>query len=100
MKEKVDPYSLIGNVMAILRKWDPIGVYRMHATEGWPPDEYDGYAPVIFAILMSGTNIELLANHLEMLRTKTIGMGPNRYWDEAIAQELIAWWEPHRDDAV
>ncbi len=78
--------SKIRAVEEILRRWDPIGVFPGDFA---PADEYDDYAPHIVSLVAQGTSIEQLAEHLENLRTQTIGVEANRDHDRTIAKEII-----------
>lgn len=73
-------------VEEILRRWDPIGVLSV---EGGPPDEYDSYAPHIVTLVNQQCSVEELAQHLETVRTKTIGLPRDPTRDTEVAIELI-----------
>jgi hypothetical protein len=73
-------------VEAILRRWDPIGV---RPGEFAPADEYDSYAPHIVTMVIGGCTIAQLSQHLEHLRTRTIGVEANRKRDLRIAIDIV-----------
>ena len=79
--------SDIEQVKAILRRWDPIGVFPY-----WPDspteDEYDSYAPHILSLLYGLSDVVALADHLEKLRTVEMGLPRLRKRDEETAREL------------
>ena len=100
MPPTVDPYKLIPDVQAILRAWDPIGVFSLPDDRPWPSDEYDSYAPAVLSLLMRGATEEQVADHLEALRTESMGLQTHRGADEATAAELVRWWERVREPAA
>ena len=77
----------VAAVQGILRRWDPIG-------QG-PQDEYDGYAPHIVSMLVTGSDEYQRREHLQNLRTVAIGLGPNSKSDARFAKELADWWREH-----
>jgi hypothetical protein len=87
-------------IMAILRSWDPIGVLPGPGDDDGPMDEYDDYAYGIHTILRGGANSEALADHLETIRTETMGCPPDRQRDELIAAELLKRWRHLKGEAV
>ena len=94
---KQDLPALVHAVQAILRSWDPIGVFVMDP--GWPADEYDSYAPQIVGMLAEGASVESVTKHLEHLRTKTMALPANREADTACARRLLAWWKERSESA-
>ena len=64
-------------------EWDPIGC-------GVPEDEYDSYVWPVVGKVHHGASLEEVANYLSEVRTETIGMGPNRDSDMAIAAKLVS----------
>jgi hypothetical protein len=54
MTYKGDPYKLIPDVQAMLRTWDPIGVFGFGGDERAYHDEYDSYAPSVLSLLLRG----------------------------------------------
>jgi len=88
--------SSIHAVEAVLRAWDPIGAAP---GEFAPADEYDSYAPHIVSILAGGGSVEELANHLEHIRTVTIGLPADRDRDMDWAGKLIVWWKQQNERA-
>jgi hypothetical protein len=75
-------------VKAILRRWDPIGVFN-DTEDAAPADEYDSYAPRILSLLYSGASAAEVAAHLNDVRTNSIGLPPHPNIDEGIAAELV-----------
>jgi hypothetical protein len=76
----------VARVQDILRRWDPIGV---RPGEFAPADEYDDYAPHIVSMVIGGSTIAKLSEHLEHLRTHTMGIKANRKRDMRIAIEIV-----------
>jgi hypothetical protein len=76
----------ISRVQELLRRWDPIGVLPGEVA---PADEYDSYAPSIVSLVAQGCSREQLCAHLETIRTRTIGLGPNHDRDWQTAGEII-----------
>lgn len=80
-------------VEQILRRWDPIGV---SPGEVAPADEYDSYAPHIVSMLAAGCSVDVLAQHLQHIRTNSIGLPADLPRDTQCAIELLASWK-HED---
>jgi hypothetical protein len=75
-------------VMAMLRKWDPIGVIS-----SGNQDEYDSYSPQIVRLLDHGCTAEELAAHLDQLVTDQMRLIVDHKRDLEIAKELVLWWK-------
>jgi hypothetical protein len=79
--------KLTVDVQAILlRDWDPIGI----AAHPGAQDEYDSYAPHIAGMLVRGTNVEWLADHLHQLATVAMGLQGNKSHETEVAEKLLA----------
>jgi len=85
-KRKRQALTQVHAVQEILRRWDPIGVCP---GEFAPADEYDSYAPHIVSMVIGGCSIAQLSQHLEYLRTHTIGVEANRKRDLRIAIDIV-----------
>src|SRR5260370_42188207 len=86
-KQRGQVDAAISLVCAALREWDPIGVFP-----NWPDgpaDEYDSYAPHIVTLLRSGANQTEIADELERIRTRPIGLPPHRPSDAALARPVL-----------
>jgi hypothetical protein len=72
----------------LMQTWDPIGV------SGWPSarDEYDNYVPGVAEKLHTQAEVSDLADFLESIRTKTMGLQIDRSADMATAGRLSAWY--------
>jgi hypothetical protein len=79
-------------VKAELRLWDPIGVLP---DEGDSParDEYDAYAPQILSLLMNGADAQVIADRLDHIRVRLMGLFPDRPRDEQAAERLVREWK-------
>jgi hypothetical protein len=78
----------IASVEAVLREWDPIGVFPNWESSP-AADEYDSYAPQLLSMLYGNHSLSDIADRLELLRTKTMGLPRNRHRDEAVATQLL-----------
>jgi hypothetical protein len=85
-RRKCKALAHIHTVEAILRRWDPIEV---RPGEFAPADEYDSYAPHIVSMVIGGCSIGQLSQHLEHLRTRTMGVEANRKRDLRIAIDIV-----------
>src|SRR5262245_50723943 len=75
-------------VMAVLRRWDPIGVIS-EANQ----NEYDSYSVDVKRMLDQGATVNQLVDYMRWVVTDRMGMS---YFDEAhsrdCAQELVDYW--------
>ncbi|GAB4224049.1 MAG: hypothetical protein Kow0062_25140 [Acidobacteriota bacterium] len=85
-ESKAKAMARVARVESILRRWDPIGV---RPGELAPADEYDSYAPHIVSLVEHGCSVQQLAQHLEKLRTETIGVKAYPERDMEIAREIV-----------
>ena len=83
---KRDAMVKVERVRHILRRWDPIGVEpgRMG-----PADEYDSYALTIVSMVAQGCSLDQLCEHLEKIRTQSIGVEKSPSRDRVIASEIL-----------
>ena len=100
MTPRVDPYKAVPEVQAILRSWDPIGVFSLPGSPAAYQDEYDAYAPAILSLLMRGAGVQEVTDHLERLRTREMGMPVDRDQDEAVANQLVSFWGQFSEPAA
>jgi len=86
-------------VRAILREWDPIGVYSAADTDEneRPPDEYDSYIPPILSSLRSGGGAQRIASYLAFVREKQMGLPPLPSRDREFAERIEKWWGDQRE---
>jgi hypothetical protein len=76
-----------------LQAWDPIGVIQDQVIDGFPPTEYDSYAPRILGFLERGTSVKVLAQEFSLIRTKHMGLPSDDDSDLAFANGLLKWWK-------
>ena len=76
--------------METLRKWDPIGVFKMDPA--WPADEYDSYSGPIVSMLDANAPREKMVQYLERTCVDHIGVAFDRDRTEKILDELIDFW--------
>jgi hypothetical protein len=95
-RTKEHAVTAINAVESILRRWDPIGVAP---GEFAPADEYDSYAPHIVSMLAGASSVVELADHLEHIRTVSIGLPADRDRDMACATQLVDWWRSREQRA-
>jgi hypothetical protein len=67
--------------------WDPIGVADTPEAAG----EYDGYLAMIESMLKNGHDEAQLATSLALVRTQSMGLGPNPQADDEAARRLVEW---------
>jgi hypothetical protein len=77
-------------VKAMLRSWDPIGVYGPDSDA--PNDEYDSYSAPIVCMLDSGAGREAIVVYLESVCLNSIEVPFDRRRTEILVEELIAFW--------
>lgn len=75
-----------------LRDWDPIGVIDDLIADNHLPNEYDRYAPGLYALLRQGCDADGLAAHLGRIQAESMGLVPSAERDQAIAERIIGWW--------
>jgi hypothetical protein len=68
--------------MILITDWDPIGC-------GVPDDEYDCYIGAIFALMQRQVSAEELAQHLEMIETRTMCLQSNADRNRRVAKSLL-----------
>ena len=75
-------------VMAVLRRWDPIGVISEDNQ-----DEYDSYSVDIVRLLDRGATVDDIVGYMRWVVTDRMGMS---HFDEAhsrdCARELVDYW--------
>jgi hypothetical protein len=81
-------------VMAVLRRWDPIGVISEHNQ-----DEYHSYSVDVLRLLDRGATVDEIVEYMRWVVTDRMGMS---HFDEEhsrdCAQELVDYWRPDRQD--
>jgi hypothetical protein len=79
-------------VMAVLRRWDPIGVI----TEA-NQDEYDGYSAQIVHMLDRGATVDEIVDYIRWVVIERIGIGFNEAHSRDCAEELVSYWNARTD---
>jgi len=69
-----------------LKEWDPIGVAHVPEAD----DEYDGYVPTIYNMIVGDKAREEIVDYLWWLETEQIGMPGDRGGVEQFADRLLA----------
>ena len=64
--------------------WDPIGINDVA-----PRDEYRSYVPAIQKLVSEKRNSETIAQELDRIASKTIGVGSNLSRSRAVAKKII-----------
>src|SRR5690349_5192575 len=79
-------------VMAVLRRWDPIGVIRADNQ-----DEYDGYSGDVVRLLDGGATVEEVVDYMRWVVTERMGMSrfDERHTRDC-ARALVEFWRPRR----
>jgi hypothetical protein len=68
-KKENELYKRVSRIL--WKDWDPIGVYNEE--DEWD-DEYDGYVPSIFNLLIEGRDEYKISNHLTRLASENMGL--------------------------
>ena len=74
-------------VMAVLRRWDPIGVISDENQ-----DEYDSYSAHIVRMLDAGATVDDLVQHMRWIVTVRMEIGFDEAQSRDCAQELVGFW--------
>lgn len=69
----------------LLKEWDPIGVQAMPEAQ----DEYDGFVPTVYSMLMARKPINEVFEYLSWLETEHMGLTADRQRTQSIAEKLI-----------
>ena len=72
-------------VRQALKEWDPIGVAHIPEAD----DEYDGYVPTLYNIVISKKGRDEIIDYLSWLETEQIGMPGDRDGIERFADRLL-----------
>lgn len=78
-------YRAIDEVLHYI--WDPIGVSGMPQAR----DEYYGYMPHVFGLLLSGASTASIAAYLGETATNQMGLSANPQRDREVATVLVDW---------
>ena len=69
----------------LLQEWDPIGVREIPEAQ----DEYDGYVPTIYTMLIARKPINEVFDFLLWLETEHMGLTADRQRTQSIAEKLV-----------
>lgn len=96
----VDDETALETVKEALRRWDPIGVIDLLLEDNLPPDEYDSYAPQIFAYVRDGADSATIAKQLAWIRSSSMSLGSTRpsEHEQELGEKLVAWRESGYSD--
>jgi len=78
-------------VMAVLRRWDPIGVISEENQ-----DEYDSYSVQIVHMLDRGASIDDIVEYMRWVVTERIGIRFNEPHSRDCAEELVSYWQSRK----
>ena len=69
-----------------MAEWDPIGC-------GVPDDEYDSYIPAIYQLMQLPASVERLADYLQEVETKSMGLTARSDVNRRVATLLLTTFE-------
>ena len=69
----------------LLKEWDPIGVQAIPEAQ----DEYDGYVPTVYSMLIARKPINEVFEYLLWLETEHMGLTADRQRTQSIAERLV-----------
>lgn len=69
----------------LLQEWDPIGVREIPEAQ----DEYDGYVPTIYSMLISRKPLNEVFDYLLWLEAEHMGLTADRQRTQSIAEKLV-----------
>lgn len=82
---KFDQIKLYRAIDEILwNDWDPIGI-----NNNGPRDEYQGYIPPIFNLILADADLETIAKKLDQIAVERLGMESNIEHCRKVARKLI-----------
>uniref|UniRef100_UPI003F4960A5 hypothetical protein n=1 Tax=Cupriavidus necator TaxID=106590 RepID=UPI003F4960A5 len=67
--------------------WDPIGVARSPAAR----NEYQGYLPEVFSMLLQGADASTIAAYLDAVATDRMGLHDQGQHSKRAAELLLDW---------
>lgn len=70
----------------LMQDWDPIGIQSIPEAQ----DEYDGYVPTIYAMLISRKPVNDVFQYLLWIETERMGLFADRQRTQAIAEKLAS----------
>lgn len=86
MKMNPEQFQLYKSIDAILwLDWDPIGINQIGVR-----NEYNSYLPLVYQLKVNGASKIEIANYLDEIITKKMGMESNMELNEQIADKILA----------
>ncbi len=86
MKMNPEQLQLYKSIDAILwLDWDPIGINQIGVR-----NEYNSYLPLVYQLKVNGASKIEIANYLDEIITKKMGMESNMELNEQIADKILA----------
>jgi hypothetical protein len=87
MREKVKQAQSLQQKIkqVLLKEWDPIGVQAIPEAQ----DEYDGYVPTIYSMLITRKPINEVFEYLLWLETQHMGLTTDRQLTHNVAERLV-----------
>jgi hypothetical protein len=79
-------------VMAVLRRWDPIGVICEDNQ-----DEYDSYSGYIVGMLDRGATVDDVVEYMRWVVTNRMGIRFDEPHSRDCAEELMRYWQSRTD---
>jgi hypothetical protein len=79
-------------VMAVLRRWDPIGVIGEDNQ-----DECDGYSGDVVRMLDRGASVTDIVEYMRWVVTDRMGISFDEPHSRDCAQELVDYWRSRKD---
>src|SRR5437870_3551975 len=78
-------------VMAVLRRWDPIGVISQDNQ-----DEYDRYSVDVVRLLDRGATVDDIVDYMRWAVTERMGIAFDEAHSRDCAQELVDYWRSRK----
>lgn len=69
----------------LLKEWDPVGVQDIPEAQ----DEYDGYVPTLYSMLIARKPIHEVFEYLLWLETEHMGLSADKQRTRSIAEKLV-----------
>src|SRR5688572_25747701 len=78
-------------VMAVLRRWDPIGVISEDNQ-----DEYDGYSADVVRLLDRGATVDDIVDYMRWVVTERMEITFDEPHSRDCAEELVNYWQSRK----
>ena len=80
-------------VMAVLRRWDPIGVIAEDNQ-----DEYDGYSVDVVRLLDRGATVDDIVDYMRSAVIERMGIEFDEPHSRDCAEELVNYWRSRNEE--